>query len=168
MYGSVGGRAMTGQKRRTQILLEPEQHEALAEIASREGRSISEIVREIVGRHLRERARDAKRRRAVDALERLTGLREKIEQRSGVYQGDLIAEARAERYEQVVETIKQFPAEQQEMLIDLIRSWRTETRRREIAHDAQESLAAYRNGQLETQSAQAVSTELLQSLDDQE
>ena len=51
---------------------------------------------------------------------------------------------------------KQFPAEQQEMLIDLICSWRTETRRREIARDAQESLAAYGNGQLKPQSAQAV------------
>jgi len=149
-------------------LLEPEQHEALVKIAEQAGRSISDIVCEIVGRHLRERARDAKRRHAVDVLERLTDLREKIEQRSGVYQGDLIAEARAERYEQVVEMIKQFPAEQQEMLVDLIRSWRTETRRREIAHDAQESLAAFRSGQLEPQSAQAVITELRQPMDDQE
>ena len=63
-------------------------------------------------------------------------------------------------FEQVVETIRQFPAEQQEMLIDLIRGWRTETRRREIARDAQESLAAFRSGQLESQSAQAVIAEL--------
>ena len=63
-------------------------------------------------------------------------------------------------FEQVVETIRQFPAEQQDMLIDLIRSWRIETRRREIARDAQESLAAFRSGQLEPQSAQAVIAEL--------
>ena len=149
-------------------MLEPEQHEALVEIAGQEGRSISDLVREIVDRRLKERARDAKRRRAVDALERLADLREKIEQRSGVYQGDLIAEVRAERDEQVIEMIKQFPAEQQEMLIDLVRSWRTETRRREIARDAQESLAAFRNGQLKPQSAQAVITQLRQSLEDQE
>ncbi len=71
-------------------------------------------------------------------------------------------------FEQVVESAKQFPAEQQEMLIDLIRGWRTETRCREIARDAQESLAAFRGGQLEPQSAQAVVTELRQSLVDQE
>ena len=71
-------------------------------------------------------------------------------------------------FEQVVETTKQFPAEQQEMLIDLIRGWRTEAQRREIAHDAQKSLAAFRNGQFEPQSAQAVITELGQSLKDQE
>jgi len=71
-------------------------------------------------------------------------------------------------FEQVVEMIRQFPAEQQEMLVDLIRGWRTEARRREIARDAQASLAAFRSGQLEPQSAQAVITELGQSLEGQE
>jgi hypothetical protein len=71
-------------------------------------------------------------------------------------------------FEQIVETIRQFPAEQQEMLIDLVRGWRTESRRREIARDAQESLAAFRSGQFEPQSAQAVITELRESWDDQE
>jgi predicted DNA-binding protein len=92
---------MTGQKHRTQILLEPEQHKALVLIAHQEQRSISNIVREIVNQHLKERARDAKKKRAIDALETLTCLRESIELRSGVYQGDLIAEARAERDGQV-------------------------------------------------------------------
>ena len=68
-------------------------------------------------------------------------------------------------FEQVVEMIRQFPAEQQEMLTDLIRGWRIETRRREIARDAQESLAAFRSGQFEPQSAQAVISELEQSLE---
>ena len=63
-------------------------------------------------------------------------------------------------FEQVVEMIRQFLAEQQEMLTDLIRGWRIETRRREIARDAQESLAAFRSGQLKPQSAQAVISEL--------
>ena len=71
-------------------------------------------------------------------------------------------------FDQVVETIRQFPAEQQDMLIDLIRSWRIEAQRREIARDAQESLAAFRSGQLEPQSAQAMIAELEKSLEDQE
>ena len=70
-------------------------------------------------------------------------------------------------FEQVVETIRQFPAEQQEMLIDLIHAWRIESRRREMARDAQESLAAFRSGQLKPQSAQAVITELRQLSDGQ-
>lgn len=70
-------------------------------------------------------------------------------------------------FEQVVETIRQFPAEQQEMLVDLIHGWRTEARRREIARDAQESLAAFRSGQLKPQPAQTAVTELRQLLEGQ-
>lgn len=92
---------MVGQKRRTQILLEPEQHNALVEIAHQEERSISDLVRRIVSQYLKERARDTGRRRAVQSLERLTNMRKKIEQRSGIYQGDVIAEARAERGKQM-------------------------------------------------------------------
>jgi len=40
---------------RTQILLEPEQHEALAEIARREKRSLSDVVREMLQKQLEER-----------------------------------------------------------------------------------------------------------------
>ena len=67
-------------------------------------------------------------------------------------------------FEQVVETIRQFPAEQQEMLIELMQNWRIENRRREMARNAQESLAVFRSGQLKPQSAQAVITELRQLL----
>jgi len=70
-------------------------------------------------------------------------------------------------FDQVVETIRQFPAEQQDMLIDLIRSWRIEAQRREIARDAQESLAAFRSGKLVPQSAQTVIAEIEKSLEDQ-
>ena len=71
-------------------------------------------------------------------------------------------------FEQVVETTRQFPAEQQEMLVDLIRGWRIEARRREIARDARKSLTAFHSGRLVPQSAQAVIAELGQSLKDQE
>ncbi len=40
---------------RTQILLDPEQHNALAEIARREKRSMSDVVREMLGKQLEER-----------------------------------------------------------------------------------------------------------------
>jgi predicted HicB family RNase H-like nuclease len=39
---------MAERLHRTQILLEPEQHRALAEIARREGRSLSDVVREML------------------------------------------------------------------------------------------------------------------------
>ncbi|MFC2037377.1 ribbon-helix-helix protein, CopG family [Chloroflexota bacterium] len=57
---------------RAQLLLESEQHAALAEIAEQEGRSISDLVREIVRRHLAERAEEAKILTALQAIERLT------------------------------------------------------------------------------------------------
>ena len=44
---------------RTQILLEPEQHEALAEIARREKRSLSDVVREMLQKQLEERKKNA-------------------------------------------------------------------------------------------------------------
>jgi predicted CopG family antitoxin len=40
---------------RTQILIEPEQHKALAEIARREKRSLSDVVREMLQEQLEER-----------------------------------------------------------------------------------------------------------------
>jgi predicted DNA-binding protein len=40
---------------RTQILLEQEQHKALAEIAQREKRSLSNVVREMLQKQLEER-----------------------------------------------------------------------------------------------------------------
>jgi predicted DNA-binding ribbon-helix-helix protein len=90
-----------GQKHRTQILLEPEQHNALVEIAHQEERSISDLVRTIVNQYLKDRARDTERQRASQALERLAVLRKRIAQRSGVYLGDVIAETRSERDKQM-------------------------------------------------------------------
>jgi len=90
-----------GQKHRTQILLEPEQYKTLVEIAHQEERSISDLVRRMVNQYLKERAKDTERQRAVQSLEKLTVLRKKIAQRSGVYLGDVIAETRSERDEQV-------------------------------------------------------------------
>ncbi len=68
-------------------------------------------------------------------------------------------------FEQVVETVRQFPEEQREILVDLIRGWRIDARRREIARDARESLAAFHGGQLKPQSAREVIAELHQSLE---
>ena len=53
---------------RAQIILEEEQHTALAELAKQEGRSISEIVREMVHAGLLERQRQ-QIRRAVRELQ---------------------------------------------------------------------------------------------------
>ncbi len=76
---------MGDRLRRTQILLEPEQHRALAELAKREGRSISEMAREILGRELeaRKQAEDAVSRRRFEGLERVRKLRAEIVEENG-------------------------------------------------------------------------------------
>mgnify|MGYP000039618531 CR=1 FL=1 len=71
-------------------------------------------------------------------------------------------------FEEVVDTVMALPYEQQELLKELITKWHIETRREEIAQDAQASLAMFRAGQLKPQSAQAIIAELQQALDNEE
>lgn len=93
-------------KYRAQILLEPEQHEALAQTAQRENRSISDLVREIVAEWLTQQDHLLQRRRELQALEELTALRLKIQEEHGVYYGDLIEESRAERDEELERALR--------------------------------------------------------------
>jgi predicted DNA-binding protein len=81
---------------RAQLLLESEQHQALAKIAEQEGRSISDLVREIVRRHLVEREQEAQITTAVQSLERLAQIRARLQEEHGLYSGDPLAEARAD------------------------------------------------------------------------
>lgn len=79
---------MAEKMHRTQILLEPDQHKALAELATREGRSISEIAREMIGRQLEQRklVADEVREQRLEALERIKQHREEIlAERGGEY-----------------------------------------------------------------------------------
>lgn len=84
-------------KYRAQILLEPAQHAALAEAARQANRSISDLVREIVGQWLSQHDLEGQRQRELLALEALTQLRLKIKEERGIYQGNLIDEVRDER-----------------------------------------------------------------------
>ena len=91
---------------RAQLLLEAEQHEALSSIAKEEGRSISNLVREIVRRHLVERERSERNVRAVQAIERLSQIRAGLQKDRGAFTGDPLAEVRAE-WEHDVERVWQ-------------------------------------------------------------
>ena len=88
---------MRKNKYRAQILLEPEQHEALAHIAGQEQRSISDVVREIVQEYLVRVDEGAVWQQRMQALERLSQIREQAERQYGIYQGDLVNEARQEQ-----------------------------------------------------------------------
>lgn len=67
-------------KRRTHLLLEPEQHRILTQIAEREGRSISDVTREIVqaGIEQRQQLYTIERKRRLQALERARQVRQVI------------------------------------------------------------------------------------------
>jgi hypothetical protein len=84
---------------RAQILLKPEQHAALAHIASQNSRSISDVAREIVDLGLEyRRLKTEERLRALDNLDRL---RSKIAERKGEFKDNLVAAARNDREKQV-------------------------------------------------------------------
>jgi hypothetical protein len=73
---------------RTQILLEPEQHSKLAEIARREGRSISDVVRTMLDHQLQQRDQDTEaiKNRRLEALDRIREHKEAIlKARGGKY-----------------------------------------------------------------------------------
>ena len=84
---------------RSQLLLDPEQHDQMRQIAQREGRSISDVAREAINLGLDALASDegVRLRRRSLALEGLDQIRQKVHAASGIYEGDLIAEARADR-----------------------------------------------------------------------
>ncbi len=79
---------MVGKLYRTQILLEPEQHQELSAIAKREGRSISELIRDMVQNELEQRKaeQDKAIQRRVEAFERILQRREQmLAERGGEY-----------------------------------------------------------------------------------
>lgn len=98
---------MAERMHRAQILLPPEQHKAIRKIALEENRSISDVVRDLVQQYLDERSRTARLQNELDALNTLRRIREQAEQRyGGFYPGDILAEVRAEREEQIARVQK--------------------------------------------------------------
>ena len=67
---------------------------------------------------------------------------------------------------QVLESALTLPDEQQEMLITILKRRHAESRRDQIAVDAQQSLTDFREGKFEAQSANDAIAELKCSLDD--
>jgi hypothetical protein len=66
--------------------------------------------------------------------------------------------------DQAINTATQLPPDQQEMLIDILRKRQIENRRQEIMADANNSIAAFREGQFKVQSAEEAIVELHRTL----
>ena len=75
-------------------------------MAAREGKSISEIVRQILDEYFAERERKA-REEALEVLRALDQIREQTA-RYGVYQGDPVNEARDERDAEIEDVWRQW------------------------------------------------------------
>jgi hypothetical protein len=88
---------------RMQLLVKPEQRRRLERVAKREGRTFSDVARRALEEGLRvmEGDSDSVWERRLEALEFLNGLRKQIEEEHGVYQGDLVNDARTERDSQI-------------------------------------------------------------------
>ncbi len=82
---------------RAQVLLEPEQRERLREIAHREERSVSDVVRTILDAGLKALAEENADQRRADRLAALDRLAAMRRSKPYAYHGDLLAEVRAER-----------------------------------------------------------------------
>ncbi|MBM4036833.1 MAG: ribbon-helix-helix protein, CopG family [Planctomycetes bacterium] len=85
-----------GTLERTQILLEREQNQALAEMARHSGRSKSELVREMLRDQLAQKEREDKKKQVLEALEWLDRFCEGVKAKHGVITRDLVEEVREE------------------------------------------------------------------------
>jgi hypothetical protein len=97
---------------RAQLLIEHAQRKALARIARDEGRSISDVARELLRLGLEARADDnaARGRRRARALEQADQLRERLRQQNGgqplnIDIGEFIREMREERDAELFERL---------------------------------------------------------------
>ncbi|HZQ07287.1 MAG TPA: hypothetical protein VFD70_11975 [Anaerolineae bacterium] len=88
---------------RVQVILDRTQRRTLMRIAKREGRSMSAVLRDVIERGLAERVKEEQQWKAAMAQ-----LRKIREAQRAVYNGDLIAEVRAERERQLESIWKQW------------------------------------------------------------
>ncbi|WP_322805600.1 ribbon-helix-helix protein, CopG family [Thermanaerothrix sp.] len=92
--------------KRSQVILDDDNDRRLRELASREGKSISEIVRQILDAYFAERERK-EREKALEVLRTLDQIREQTA-RYGVYEGDPVNEARDERDAEIEDVWRQW------------------------------------------------------------
>lgn len=82
---------------RAQILLDDSQHRELERLSHDTGRSMSELVREMMNEYLTRASEDESLRRSLAALDELAELRSRIESKHGRLPASLLDELREER-----------------------------------------------------------------------
>jgi hypothetical protein len=74
---------MTEKLKRVQMLLEPRQHNALADIAKQQGKSVAEVTRQLIDLGLATLNQDDEFTRRESALRKAEALRHKLQERHG-------------------------------------------------------------------------------------
>jgi len=87
---------------RAQILLEEDQHSRLERLARESGRSMSQLMREIVAEHLARASEDETVRLSLAALDDLARLRNTVARKHGILSVRFLDELRDERDDEVV------------------------------------------------------------------
>jgi metal-responsive CopG/Arc/MetJ family transcriptional regulator len=82
---------------RAQILLDESHHAQLDRLARESGRSMSELVRDMMDEYLTRISEDEAARRAVAAIDELAMLRQDVEREHGCLAPSLLDELREER-----------------------------------------------------------------------
>jgi len=98
---------MTSQLLRAQVMLIPEDYQRLKSLADAQGKSLSEMIRDAVTRYLAEQEQ-LKQEQFRQSLEEIRRIRQQNAARHGIYQGDLVNEAREERQRQDEDVWKQW------------------------------------------------------------
>lgn len=91
---------MSAQLLRAQVLLDRKHYQRLQSLANQQGKSLSETIREAVLRYLDEQERQ-ELEQFRQSLEEMRQIRQKNAAQHGVYQGNLVDEARQERLRQM-------------------------------------------------------------------
>lgn len=91
---------MTASLLRAQVMLDPEDYRRLQSLAEKQGKSLSETIREVVLQYLNEQERQ-EQEKFQKSLDELRQIRQRNAARYGIYQGDLVNEAREERERQM-------------------------------------------------------------------
>jgi len=82
---------------RTQVLLEPSQQQALSEIAHQQGRSLSDLLREIVSEYLDQHGGESLKRERLSAIDRIRSHQTQILERRGGRPLDAVSSSSIEK-----------------------------------------------------------------------
>ena len=82
---------------RAQILLDQSHHDELERLARESGRSMSDLVRDIMDDYFTRTSEEESARRSLEAIDELTALRRRVEREHGRLPASMLDELREER-----------------------------------------------------------------------